>query len=53
MLNEHEDEHILKIILLGDPNSGKTSLLIRLTKDSLEDKNYISTIGVEYVSFIN
>ena len=54
MSNEEEYDYSLKISLLGDSCSGKVPLLIRLTKGILEDaKNYISTIGVEYVSFIN
>ena len=42
-----EDEIIIKVLLLGDSNVGKTSLMIRFTDEIFED-NSASTIGVEF-----
>ena len=37
----------LKILLVGDPNVGKTSLFLRYVDNNFPDK-YLSTMGVEY-----
>ena len=42
---------ILRVILLGDSNVGKTSLIMRYIKNEFKN-SFISTIGVEYESKI-
>ena len=42
---------ILRVILLGDSNVGKTSLIMRYIKYEFKN-SFISTIGVEYDSKI-
>jgi small GTP-binding protein len=42
---------ILRVILLGDSNVGKTSLIMRYIKNEFKN-SFISTIGVEYDSKI-
>lgn len=37
-----------KVVFVGDPNCGKSSILLRLTKDEFKDQP--STIGVSFVS---
>ena len=37
----------IKIVLIGEPNFGKTSLILRYTDDHFQDK-YMSTITVEF-----
>ena len=44
-------ELILRVILLGDSNVGKTSLIMRYTKNEFKN-SFISTIGAEYGSKI-
>jgi small GTP-binding protein len=44
-------ELILRVILLGDSNVGKTSLIMRYIKNEFKN-SFISTIGVEYDSKI-
>ena len=41
------DEIIFRVLLLGDSNVGKTSLMIRFTDNSFEE-NSASTIGIEF-----
>ncbi|MBD3202147.1 MAG: hypothetical protein GF316_19190, partial [Candidatus Lokiarchaeota archaeon] len=41
-------EHIYKIIVIGDPSVGKTSLLTRFATHKFE-KQYIPTVGVNIV----
>lgn len=42
-----EYDYLLKIILIGDPSVGKSSLLMRYVDNSFED-SYICTIGVDF-----
>ena len=40
-------DFLLKILLVGDSNAGKSSLLVRFCDDCYSD-TYISTIGVDF-----
>ena len=40
-------DYLLKIVLIGNANVGKTSILLRFADDSFED-NYIGTVGVDF-----
>jgi len=40
-------DYLLKILLIGDSNTGKSSLLVRFCDDSFSD-TFISTIGVDF-----
>mmetsp|Transcript_31473 Transcript_31473/g.88296 ORF Transcript_31473/g.88296 Transcript_31473/m.88296 type:complete len:1333 (-) Transcript_31473:118-4116(-) len=42
-----EYDHLFKILLLGDANSGKSQFLLRFTDDTYTE-SYISTIGVDF-----
>ena len=42
-----KDDLTFKILILGDSNVGKTSLLLKFT-DNIFKETYITTIGVEY-----
>jgi small GTP-binding protein len=42
-------DYVFKIILIGDPNVGKTTLLRRFTDGHVDSTNLAPTIGVEYV----
>ncbi len=46
---DESEKYIFKVITLGDANSGKTCLCSRLC-DTIADKAYIPTIGVEFSS---
>jgi GTPase SAR1 family protein len=41
-------DYIFKIVLIGDTNVGKSSILLRYT-DDIYHSRYISTIGVDFV----
>jgi small GTP-binding protein len=49
MQSDDEVKYIYKILLLGDPGVGKTSLLIRFI-DNTFDPDYKSTIGVNFLT---
>ncbi|MHA1229005.1 MAG: Rab family GTPase [Candidatus Helarchaeota archaeon] len=49
MYSENRIRYIYKILLLGDPGVGKTSLLIRFI-DNTFDPDYKSTIGVNFLT---
>ena len=40
-------DYLLKILLIGDSNAGKSSLLVRFCDDTFSD-TFISTIGVDF-----
>ena len=43
-----KNEEIIKIIILGNSKVGKTSFLIRFTKNKF-DETYLATIGIDYI----
>lgn len=45
--NLQEDVYVFKIIIVGDPGVGKTSLLLRYIEDRFEEE-YLTTIGVDF-----
>ena len=48
-----EDVFVFKLIIVGDPGVGKTSLLLRYIENRFEEE-YISTIGVDfYIQTLN
>ena len=42
------NEETIKIIILGDSKVGKTSFIIRFTKNKF-DETYLATIGIDYI----
>jgi Ras-related protein Rab-1A len=40
-------DHLFKLVLIGDSNAGKSSLLLRFADDTFSD-SYITTIGVDF-----
>ena len=44
---ESKNEETIKIIILGDSKVGKTSFIIRFTKNKF-DETYLATIGIDY-----
>lgn len=40
-------DYLFKLLLIGDSNSGKSSLLVRFCDDTFSD-TFISTIGVDF-----
>ena len=43
------EKYIVRILTLGYTDVGKTSILLRFTKDEFHDK-YVSTIGIDFKS---
>ena len=46
-MNEYSYDYIFKLILIGAPYSGKTSIIIRFC-DSQYTPSYTSTIGIDF-----
>ena len=42
-----EPDYLFKILLLGDSNIGKSSLLMRFVEDTYSN-NYVSTVGIDF-----
>lgn len=48
-MDQHQyPDYLVKIILVGTHNTGKTSLLKRITKNTFSDKSSMATIGVDF-----
>ena len=45
-------KYLLKIILIGDSNVGKSSIMLRFTTSRMKSVEYEPTIGVEFGSKI-
>ena len=45
--------NIVKILVIGDNNTGKTSLIHKITKNSFNYKNHIPTIGLNFYKLIH
>lgn len=45
-------KYLFKIILIGDSNVGKSSIMLRFTTNRLKSIDYEPTIGVEFGSKI-
>ena len=43
----YDYEALYKVVLIGESNSGKTSMLLRFTDNSFSE-NYVCTIGVDF-----
>ena len=46
-LSAGEYDHLIKIVIIGAPGAGKTSLMLRFIENHY-DESYISTIGVDF-----
>jgi Ras-related protein Rab-1A len=47
MISNESSDFLLKFLLIGEPESGKTCLLLNFVKDPFNDR-YLSTIGVDF-----
>ena len=45
--NPYEFDALYKIVLIGESNTGKTSMLLRFS-DNMFSENYLCTIGVDF-----
>ena len=46
-LNNLDYDYLYKILLLGDSNTGKSSIILRYTENSF-DSSIVSSIGVDF-----
>lgn len=46
-MSERSFDHIIKILLIGDPESGKTSILLKYSSDTFSS-DYINTLGIDF-----
>ena len=51
MSNQIKFDYVFKILLMGDPNSEKSSVFLRFIEDLLYN-NFVPSIGIELVSTI-
>ena len=49
MSEDKEYDYMFKLLLIGDTNTEKSTLLKSYTKNTSDD-NYVPTIGVDFVS---
>jgi small GTP-binding protein len=42
-----KNEHLLKLVIIGDCGVGKTNILLRFAENTFK-LNYVSTIGVDF-----
>ena len=43
----HDFEQLFKIVMIGESNTGKTSMLLRFAENTFSE-NYLCTIGVDF-----
>ena len=48
MSSDQEYDYIFKLLVIGNSNVGKSSILIRFV-DNVWDNNFVPTIGVDFV----
>ena len=46
-LNNADYDYLIKVLLLGDSNTGKSSIILRYTENSF-DSSMVSSIGVDF-----
>ena len=46
-MQQYEFDKLFKIVLIGESNTGKTSMLLRFSEDVFTE-NYLCTIGVDF-----
>ena len=51
-MSNQEYDYLFKLLLIGNSSVGKSSLLFRFVENTW-DENFVPTIGVDFVSYIN